>query len=135
MKRVLVATTALLFSITAFAGKTEREYMKNEVAPAVKAAETKFKEACGCALKINVSDTLKSTDEMAQAKNTSESITEGAPKYCTDADSKKAMCVLKSIDIVKAKESAFTFKGGKGTVTTDGQSYVSWDMITREIDK
>ncbi len=135
MKKVLIATSALLFSLTAFAGKTEREYMKNEVQPAVKAAEAKFKEACGCALKINVSDTLKSTDEMAQAKNTSESITEGAPKYCTDADSKKAMCVLKSIDITKGTETAFHFKGGKGSVTTEGQSYVSWDMITREIDK
>ncbi len=135
MKRVLIATTALLFSLTAFAGKTEREYMKNEVAPAVKDAEAKFKSSCGCALKINVSDTLKTTDDMAQAKHTSESISEGAPKYCNDDASKKAMCALKSIDVTKGTETKFTFKGGKGTVTTEGQSYVSWDMITREIDK
>ncbi len=135
MKRVLVATTALLFSITAFAGKTEREYLKNEVQPAVKAAEGKFKAACGCALKINVSDSLKTTDEMAQAKHVSESITEGAAGYCTDDASKKAICQMKTLDIAKEAETKFTFKGGKGLAATDGGSYVSWDMITRELDK
>jgi len=135
MKRITIAMTAMLFSLTAFAGKTEREYMKNEVAPAVKDAEAKFKAACGCALKINVSDTLKSTDDMAQAKHVSESISEGVGGYCNDDASKKAMCQMKTLDITKAKETKFTFKGGKGLAETEGQSYVSWDMITREIDK
>ncbi|HWU91508.1 MAG TPA: hypothetical protein VN253_29775 [Kofleriaceae bacterium] len=139
MKRSLAASALLLItltaSLTAFAGKEEREYAKNELTPAVKAAETKFKEACGCALKINISDTLKSVDDMRQAKYISAAITDGAPGYCNDAESKKAMCVLKTLDIVKSGETKFTFKGGKGTAATDGNSYVSWDMITREIDK
>ncbi len=135
MKRALIATTAFLCSVTAFAGKTEREFMTKELQPSVKQAEAKFKSACGCALKITVSDTLKSTDEMSQAKHTCDSITEEAPKYCNDDASKKAMCAMKSLDIVKGPESKFVWKAPKGTVYTDGQSYVYWDMITREIDK
>jgi hypothetical protein len=125
----------MLVSLTAFAGKTERDYMTETVQPAVKAAEAKFKASCGCALKINVSDSLKSTDDMAQARNISNAITDGAPGYCNDDASKKAICQMKTLDVVKGKETAFTFKGGKGTCTTDGQSYVSWEMMTRELDK
>src|ERR1700754_2221436 len=131
MKSALIGTVLMLCSLTAFAGKTERDYMTNTVQPAVKEAETKFKSSCGCALKINVSDTLKTTDEMAQARNISNSITEGAPGYCNDDASKKAICQMKTLDIVKGKETGFAFKAPKGTCTTDGQSYVSWDMITR----
>ena len=84
MKSVLIGTALMLISLNAFAGKTERDYMTNTVQPAVKEAEGKFKASCGCALKISVSDTLKSTDDMAQARNISNSITEGAPGYCND---------------------------------------------------
>lgn len=135
MKRALVMIPVLAMSLTAFAGKEEREYYKNRVTPAVTKAEATFKAACGCALPIKVSDTLKTRDEMEQAVNTSESITENAGKYCSDADSKKAMCQLKSLDIVKGPDSKFEYKAGKGTAITDGQSYVSWDLIVREVDK
>jgi hypothetical protein len=135
MKYVIVAAAIMLISLTAYAGKEEREFMKNEVVPAVQKAEAEFKKSCGCGLKINVNANLKSRDEMAQARNISNAIVEGAPKHCTDDASKKAMCALKSVDITKGKETAFAFKGGKGTAVTDGQSYVSWDMITREVDK
>lgn len=139
MKRFLAASALLLVtltaSVTAFAGKEEREFMKNEVAPAVKEAETKLKASCGCATKINVSDTLKSVDDMRQGRNIAKAVTEGAEGYCTDAESKKAICQMKTLDIVKGKDTAFAFKAGKGTATTDGSSYVSWDMMTRELDK
>jgi hypothetical protein len=135
MKSVLIGTALMLVSLSAFAGKTERDYMTNEVQPAVKAAEAKFKASCGCALKISVSDSLKSTDDMAQARNISNAVTEGAPGYCSDDASKKAVCQLKTLEVVKGKETGFAFKGNKGTCTTDGQSYVSWEMITRELDK
>jgi hypothetical protein len=135
MKSVLIGTALMLVSLSAFAGKTERDYMTNEVQPAVKAAEAKLKSACGCSVSFTVSDSLKTTDDMAQARNIANAVTEGAPAYCSDAASKKAVCQLKTIEVVKGKETGFAFKGGKGTCTTDGQSYVSWDMITREIDK
>lgn len=135
MKRALIGLGLTLVSMTAFAGKAERDYMTNTVQPAIKDAEAKFKSACGCALKITATDSLKSQDEMAQARNTASSITDNVEKYCTDEASKKAMCQMKTLDVVKGKETAFAFKGGKGTCTTDGQSYVHWDMITRELDK
>lgn len=135
MKRALLGLGLTLVSINAFAGKAERDYMKDSVQPAIKEAEAKFKAACGCALKITATDSLKSQDDMAQAKNTASSITDNVEKYCTDEASKKAMCAMKSIDVVKGKETAFAFKAGKGTCTTDGNSYVHWDMITRELDK
>lgn len=135
MKRYLVVAALLISTLTAYAGKEEREYMKNTVVPAVKEAEAKFKSACGCAFAIKVSDGLKTQDEMAQARNISNTIAEGAPKHCTDAESKKAMCALKTLDIVKGPDTKFTFAAGKGTAVTDGQSYVSWEMITREVDK
>lgn len=135
MKYFLIAAAIMLVSLTAYAGKEEREVMKTEVVPAVKKAEAEFKKACGCGLKINVKENLKSIDEMRQARNISNAIVEGAPKHCTDDDSKKAMCAMKSVDITKGQETNFKFSGGKGTATTDGQSYVSWDMIAREVDK
>jgi hypothetical protein len=134
MKRNIAIVAIALVAATAYADKASREFFKNELAPAVKAAETKFKSACGCALKINVA-TLKEEKEMRTSKYVCGSITDEAEKYCTDAESKAAMCKMKTLDLVKGAETKFTFGGGKGTATTDGQSYVHWDMITREIDK
>ena len=139
MKRVLVA--AGLFGLLgtmspAFAGKEERETMKNEVVPAVKEAEAKFKSACGCALAITVDETtVKSKDDMYKVKYMAEKVTEGAPQHCTDAESKKAMCQMKSLVLGKAAEATFTFKNGKGIATTDGQSSCSWEMMVQELDK
>lgn len=138
MKKLMFAAAlslVSLISVDAFAGKTERDYMTKEVQPAVKAAEGKLKSACGCNTKFVVSDSLKTTDDMAQAKHIAENITEEAPKYCTDDASKKAVCQLKTLEVVKGADTKFAFSGGKGTCTTDGQSYVNWEMITREIDK
>ena len=136
MKRVMVATGLMFLSLTAFAGKEERDMMSKEVMPAVQAAEAKFKESCGCPIKITVDEkTIKTKDDMYPAKHMAEYVTEGAPAYCNDAASKKAMCQMKTLTLAKAKEATFTFKGGNGIATTDGQSACSWEMMTREIDK
>jgi hypothetical protein len=140
MKHVSVAVCLMgligLMAVPAFAGKEEREYMKNEVVPAVKAAEAKVKSACGCALAITVDEgTVKTSDHMRLVKYIAEKVTEGAGSYCTDAASKKAVCQMKSLTLAKAAEATFTFKGGKGTATTDGQSSCSWEMMTQELDK
>jgi hypothetical protein len=135
MKRTLI-TLSLFISVTALAGKAEREYKKSDVDPAVKEAETKFKASCGCALQIVLNaNTIDTQDNLYQVKHVAESITEGAPKYCSDADSKKAVCQMKTLEIQRGKETTFTFKAGKGTVTHDGQSYMGWDNFTRELDK
>ena len=137
MKNIpLIAASLLLVSLTAYASKEEREFMKTKLTPAVKAAEVSFKAACGCPLAIKVNETtIKSTDDMNEAKHIAESVSEGAPKYCTDAASKKAVCQMKTLELSKAAEVKFTFKGGAGIATTDGQSYPDFDMMARELDK
>jgi hypothetical protein len=136
MKRVLVVASMMVMSLTAFAGKEDREMMKNEVMPAVKDAEAKVKAACGCAMKITVDETtVTKKDDMYPIKHMAGYVADGAPTYCTDDASKKAVCQMKTLVLGKAKEAAFTFKAGKGTATTDGQSACSWEMMTRELDK
>ena len=134
MKRSLLLLAFIPF--LAFGGKEEREYMTSTLTPAVKAAEAAFQKACGCGLKVVVDEkTIKSKNEMYQAKNVSDSVTEGSAKYCTDDASKKAVCQLKTLKIGKDSETKFAFAGGTGTATTDGQSYPSWDMMTPQLDK
>ena len=136
MKHGITVAIVLAASITAFAGKEQREMIKNEVNPALREAEGKFKASCGCALKITFDENaVKSNDELYQFKHVAESITENAPKYCTDAASKKAVCQMKTLTLAKAAESKFSFKNGNGLATTDGSSYIDWDLITRELDK
>jgi hypothetical protein len=137
MKKVaMFAALMTMASLTAFAAtKAEREYMKNTVVPAVKAAEAAYKASCGCALKIIVAASIKTEDDMYQVKHVSESISSSAEGYCTDEESKKAVCQMKTLEISKGKETAFTFKGGKGMSVTDGQSYMPWDNMMRELDK
>lgn len=137
MKLTTPIALALTFlSAVAFAGKPEREFMKSELAPAVKQAEERFKSACGCALKITLNDsTTKDIEDMRKAKYAVGYVAEGAPGYCTDAESKKAVCQLKTLEVTKAAEATFTFKGGKGVCAHDGNAVPGWDMITREIDK
>lgn len=133
MNKLLTCAFLLLTTSVALAGKAEREYVKTDVTPAVKAAETAYKTSCGCALKIVVN--VKTMNELYQAKYTAEAITSGAESYCNDADSKKAVCQLKTLEIAKAKETGFSFKSGKGLASTDGKTYVNWEQITHELDK
>jgi hypothetical protein len=136
MKRGFAALLLTSIPLLAFAGKAEREYQKTKMTPAVTKAMAAYKTACGCALTINIdASVLKTTDYMAQAMKIANNISEGVATYCTDAESKKAMCAMKSLDIKKDKKTTFTFADSKGTAVTDGGSYVSWAMITREIDK
>jgi hypothetical protein len=61
-------------------------------------------------------------------------IAESVPKYCTDAASKKAVCQMTSLTLTKGKPQ-FTFKDGHGVAMADGQSYTSFEMMTRVLDK
>ncbi|HRC56299.1 MAG TPA: hypothetical protein PKU97_10270 [Kofleriaceae bacterium] len=136
MKTTKTLATCLLLLMTtsvALAGKEEREYVKTDVTPAVKAAEAAYKQSCGCALKIVIN--VKTMNELYQAKYTAEGISNAVAGYCNDDESKKAVCQLKTLEITKGKETGFTFKGGKGTAATNGKTYVNWEQITHELDK
>src|ERR1043166_7787580 len=105
MKHGIVIAFVLAVSLGAFAGKGERDYKEKNVDPAVKTAQTKYKEACGCSLSITVEDSLATTDELKWAAHVASYVAEGAPKYCTDAASKKAMCQMTSMTITKGAKA------------------------------
>jgi hypothetical protein len=110
--------------------------MSGTLMPAVKEAMAKVKSACGCQWTITVDEsTVKTTDHMYNVKHIADSVAETAPTYCTDAASKKAICQMKSLKLGIAKEATFTFKGGAGVATGDGQASTSFDMMARELDK
>ena len=135
MKRVLVCVL-MAVSVTAVAGKEERDFLTKEVQPAAREAEAKWKASCGCALKVAIDDasfTVK--QDMHPAKAFCERVAESITGYCTDAASKKAMCQMKTLVVKKANGAAFAFKAGTGTATVAGYESPSWDMVTRELDK
>jgi hypothetical protein len=131
-----VIAVLCLLSVTAFAGKREREMMTQKVAPAVATAEANFKSSCGCAVKITVDETaLKSIEEMRGAQHIAEDVGKSVGKYCSDAASKKAICQLKTLTLTKGPTAGFTFKDGAGVATTDGNARCGWDQIVKVLDK
>ena len=131
-----ISAIALLLPLSAFAGKAERDFMSNEVEPAVKAATASFKTSCGCDVKFDIkADSFQSTDDMFKIKYFASTIKDNAASYCTDAATKKAICKMKSIEFSKATSTYLKFAAGKVTATTDGTSQPSWEMLTKEVDK
>jgi len=45
------------------------------------------------------------------------------------------LCQLTSLTLAKAAKAAFTFKDGKGLMTTDGQANCTFEMVTHVLDK
>ncbi|MES2040682.1 hypothetical protein ACO0LD_04225 [Undibacterium sp. Ji83W] len=136
MKISKLAAIILLLPLTAFAGKAERDFMSNEVEPAVKAATAGLKTSCGCDVKFDIkADSFQTTDDMFKIKHFASTIKDNAGAYCADAASKKAICKMKSIEFSKAASTYLKFAAGKVTATTDGTSQPSWEMLTREVDK
>lgn len=137
MKKLFTLTTLVALAITwqAHAGKAERD-KQTEVTAAIKTTSAEYKKNCGCDLKVDVKwDQFKAADHMSQIKNSMDSIASESKNYCNDDGSKKAMCAMKSLEITKGAETKFSFNSGKGKLETDGNSYVHWDMISREVDK
>lgn len=136
MKRNLILFVAFLFPMAAFGGKEERDYLKDKVAPAIADTQSGVKTSCGCALKITLDEKTNPTvKDMGQAEYFLSDVKAGAAKYCTGPAEKKAICKMKSLKIVKGKETAFTFSGSAGVATTDGQMNVMFDNIARQLDK
>jgi hypothetical protein len=133
---IAVSLTVAALSITAFAGKREREVKEKDTLPAMRDAEAKWKSSCGCTLTIDLNDSLESTtDELRNARSMARDIGEHVEKYCTDASSKKALCQMKTMTLTKGKPVSFTFKDGHGVLTADGQMYAGFDQMTKVLDK
>lgn len=134
--RFLIVAALLTVSLTAVAGKLERDTMTKDVAPAITAAEATFKSSCGCPLTIAVDEASMNTRSLLlQAKHIAEEVGEESAKYCTDAASKKALCQLKKLEILKTKTSDFTFKDGVGQCHSDGNARCGWSQIIKVLDK
>ena len=133
--KTFVLLLALVPMVSFAADKATREYVKSDFNPAVTAAQDAFNKACGCKLAIKANGSVKTQDDYRLAKYIAESVKDGAAGYCTDAESKKAVCQMKTLELGKANEATFTFKGGKGVATHDGQANSNWDMMTKELDK
>jgi hypothetical protein len=127
---VLVAVAA-----TAIAGKRERELMAKETIPAAKAAEARFKESCGCPLAIVLDGSLQTEDHITFARLIAEEVSTGAPHYCTNEGSRRAMCRMRTLKIAASSQWGFTFDDGVGLATTNGRGHPSWDTMTRAIDQ
>jgi hypothetical protein len=141
-RRLLTTATVslvsiLIFAAAALAGKLERAYIASDIDPAVKESESKFKAGCGCALKITINDnTKKELDDLQQVKYIVDGLQElAASAYCKDAETRKVMCRMKSLEVAKGTEAKFTFKDAKGVVTHDGTTYLGWKGIAQGLDK
>jgi|SRR5215468_6969566 hypothetical protein len=130
----IIGVVIVITCATAAAGKRERELMAKATS-AARAAEANFKASCECELSIVLDDSLRSEDEIQFAAYTAEEVSSGAPRYCTDAGSRKALCRMKLLKIAAASRSSFTFDDGVGVATTNGHGHATWDMITRTLDR
>jgi hypothetical protein len=131
----IIGVVIVVACATAVAGKRERELMTRDAIPAARAAEANFKASCECELSIALDASLQSEDEITFATYIAQEVSRGAAHYCTDADSRKALCRMKLLKIAAASQSTFTFDDGVGVATTNGRGHVTWDMITRALDR
>jgi len=136
MRSYSIVFAVLCLSVTAFAGKMERDMMTKKVAPAVSTAMTNLKSSCGCDVQITVDETtLTSMEELRGAMHIAEDVGKSVGKYCSDAASKKAICQMKTLSLTKSKDVGFTFKDGAGVATTDGNARCGWDQMIKVLDK
>lgn len=133
MKTVILST--LLIAGVAFAGPAERE-AKAKYTEEITKASKDFQLACGCALKMNVNwDSYKKADDMRGVHFLAENFSEDAKGYCKDAETKKAMCALKTVDVTFGKDASLKYASGKASITTTADSYIPFNQVAAEVDK
>jgi hypothetical protein len=133
-KWMLIGTLLATTATVAQGGKRERDLMTQETIPAARGAEANFKASCGCDLAVVIDDSIKSIDEIQFAKYIADEVSTGAPKYCTDDASRKALCKMKKLRIASSPSWSFTFDAGVGLATTNGKGNPTWDTMTRVLD-
>jgi hypothetical protein len=119
----------------ASAGKHERDLMTQEAIPAARAAEANYKASCGCALAVVIDASIDTAEEIHYARYIADEVANGAPKYCTDDGSRKALCKMKTLRIAGDTIWNFTFDAGVGLATTNGHGYPRWDTMTSTLDR
>jgi hypothetical protein len=132
----ILGLITLMISLSAFAGKEERDFKAATVEPALTKATAAYQTGCGCALKFDVKwDEFKNKDQMRQIANMADSISDESGKYCSSAETKKIMCGLKTIQVKHGKPVAFTFAKGSGVATLEENVAVNFGMISGKVDQ
>jgi hypothetical protein len=117
----------------AFAGKQERAF-RTEVETTIKAGESAVKTNCGCSFTAKIDwDSFKTEDHMRLVKYTFSDFDADSKTYCTDADSKKAVCKMKTISLSYGAKDDLTFANGTVKIVTGGGSY-KFDAIAKLLD-
>ena len=133
---VSVAAISFFISRGAFAGKAERDYMKEIVKPAMESAEKAYQDSCGCSLKIVADPAFKSKDQLGVVRSVSDSLRKGITKHCVDKESNAAMCKMKTLKINRSEEKTeFKFSGSTGVATCEDDNFISFDQMAPEVDK
>jgi hypothetical protein len=132
----LLSLLVVLTSVSAFAGKPEREHKTTITEPKIKETVAAVKSSCGCSMGINVDwDSFKDVSKMAAIDyNGLEMLNEESKKFCTDKESKAVVCKIKTVHIAFGPVK-HEFKNGTLNYFVDGQSSVAWSQIFAELDK
>ena len=132
---IRIVPLLLVVPLAAFAGKTEREFVKTRLAPAIKKSEATFKKACGCNWKLAVGKKLENDlDALHVAEHLVGIIGDNAAGYCTDDASKKALCAISTFSMETGETTGFSVEGKVGKAVLSG-GYPPWDNITAALDK
>jgi len=116
----------------------ERNHLKNVVDPAIEKAKKDFATACGCNWSISFDRAVaekQGLDKLSALVNMAEKISEEAPGYCDDADSKKTACKVSKIIFAYGPELALRVEKDTATFVTDGGAIKTFDMLMTELDK
>ena len=128
----------LLISVSsaAYAGKEERA-RKVEIKSTLKTHAATFKKACGCDVKFDIKwDTYAKVEHMTRIEMAGEKLAENAPTFCTDAESKKAICVMKTMALSYGAEPADPqLKGSTIVGQTNDMRTLDWGEYIKLLDK
>ncbi len=135
--QVLLAITTLGLAQAVFAqDKAFRDYKNDSVTPEIAKTEKAFQESCGCEVKVSYDDkTIKTADDLRAAiANPISKIPDEVKSYCTNADSKKAICKMKKLVFKIDKENGVEFKNGSVTMISDGTGAPAFGSVTKLLD-
>jgi len=132
----LITLLLLLISSASYAGKAERARIV-EIESALKGHAAAFKKACGCDIKFDVKwDTYTKVENMTRIEMAGEKLVENAPGFCTDAESKRAICVMKTMTLSYGAEPADPeLKGSTVVGQTNDMRTLDWGEYIKLLDK
>jgi hypothetical protein len=92
---------------------------------------------CGCDIKFDVKwDTYKKIEDMTRIEMAGEKLVENAPAFCTDSESKKSICVMKTMSLsYGANPAEPQLKAGTVFGQTNDMRTLDWGEYIGLLDK